>query len=1096
MPFLKTFMALGVLTALGYLGNVASLPVAFSVSFLFGSIFVIIAVSFFGPWLGGLSALIASSYTYILWNHPYAIIIFVCEALWLGFFLKRKHTNIVLIDAAYWMVIGLPLVFIFYFGVMSLGFQSAGIIFLKQAINGITNALIAGILISHFPLQKWFGLPSDRPTVSYSRIISHLISAFLVLPLIGMLILTNHRESKTIQTVAANLLVSESKVVNDIIQAWLERHIAAVKAIAELGRDHHFQPSEKLQAELLQLNSLFPDIHAVYIADPAAKTIAFIPAINERGESTIGMDFADRAYFKQLKSTLKPVVSGVFKGRAGVFLPIFTISVPIVDGGKLSGFGLGALNLDKMQNLLVRSNYSDNLIFTIADDRHNIVCSTAPENPSLTPIKQKSGGQTLMLGKDVVLWTPRSKKNISIMDIWRDATYFVNVPIAGTTWTLLTEFPVAPLQRYLYHATIVNLFLVFCLFIVGIIVSQIVSKLLARTSVRLAEISRDIPEKLEKNSELTWPESNIAEMHLLISNFKKTTRALSLQYQHIKETNIHLEERVRERTAELHKSEERWQFALEGAGDGVWDWDAVTNRVHFSAQWKSMLGYASEEIGDTLDEWDRRVHPEDKAAAYADLERHFRRETETYQNEHRMLCKDGSYKWILDRGKVIEWTEDGKPMRVIGIHTDITDRCQAEAEREKLEALNRQLQKVESLGRMAGAIAHHFNNQLQAVMGYLDLAMDDSSGNTAVREDLIKAMEAARRGAEVSGLMLVYLGQTTGKRAPMDLSEACGSGLPLLQAVMPKNIHMETDLPSPGPAIRANASRVQQVLTNLVTNAWESMPEGGGAIRLTAKTVSAEDIPSTKRFPISWRPQGERYACLEVADTGCGIEEQDMEKLFDPFFSTKFTGRGLGLPAVVGIAGAHGGLVTVESHAGRQGAEVRGTVFRVFFPLTVEEVIWQPEKPTEVSAMAGSGTALVIDDDPQLRQLATRMLSKLGFTTIEAEDGAEGVEIFKAHPGEIRCVICDLTMPRMDGWETLSALRKLSPGIPVILASGHDEAGVMTGDHPEWPQAFLGKPYKLQGLREAICRVVPEEAENGAEAEGSDIQDSRLVPGI
>lgn len=130
----------------------------------------------------------------------------------------------------------------------------------------------------------------------------------------------------------------------------------------------------------------------------------------------------------------------------------------------------------------------------------------------------------------------------------------------------------------------------------------------------------------------------------------------------------------------LRDSEKRWKFALEGAGDGVWDWDATTNHVHYSKQWKAMLGYSEQEISGTLDEWDCRIHPEDKTAAYADIERHFRGETEIYHNEHRMLCKDGSYKWILDRGKIIEWTEDGKPRRVIGTHTDITDRKRSEAE--------------------------------------------------------------------------------------------------------------------------------------------------------------------------------------------------------------------------------------------------------------------------------------------------------------------------------------------------------------------------------------------------------------------------------
>lgn len=150
--------------------------------------------------------------------------------------------------------------------------------------------------------------------------------------------------------------------------------------------------------------------------------------------------------------------------------------------------------------------------------------------------------------------------------------------------------------------------------------------------------------------------------------------------------------------AELRKSEERWQFALEGAGDGVWDWDAVTNQVYFSKQWKAMLGYAENEIGNTLDEWKNRVHPDDMEDVMADLDRHFSGETAVYQNKHRVLCKNGTYKWILDRGKVIAWTQDGKPKRVIGTHSDISAQKDAEAERENLISdLQEALKKVKTL---------------------------------------------------------------------------------------------------------------------------------------------------------------------------------------------------------------------------------------------------------------------------------------------------------------------------------------------------------------------------------------------------------------
>ena len=682
MPFLKTVMVLGVLTALGYLGNVASLPVAFSVSFLFGSIFVIIAVSLLGPWLGGLSALIASSYTYILWNHPYAIVIFVCEALWIGFCLKRKHTNIVLIDVVYWMVIGLPLVFIFYFGVMSLGFQSTTIIFLKQSINGIVNALIAGILISHLPFQKWFRLPWNRRMLPYSRIVFQLTSAFLMLPLVGMLLFTNYQESKTIQTVVKDLVVSETEMVSDLIHSWLLRHMAAVKSIAKLGRDHHFQPSEKLQADLKKINSLFPDIHAVYIADPAATTIAFIPTVNERGELTIGTNFVDREYYKQLKATLKPVVSDVFQGRGGVFRPIFTISVPIVERGRLSGFGLGALNLDNMRKVLLQNTRAGKRIFTIVDQNENVVCSTNPKNIPLTRIKQKTGGQSLMLGKDVGLWTPSTQRNISIMNIWKDATYFASFPIAGTSWTLLTEFPVGPLQGYFYHATIVNLLLIFSLFAIAIILSQILSKLLARTPVRLAAISRDIPEKLAKNEEVTWPESNIAEMHLLIKNFKETTQALSLEYQNVKDMNVHLEKRVRERTAELRESEEKFRFLTENMADIVWTLDMDFKTTYVSPSVEKVLGFTPEER--KRQPLEKMIPPESLQRAQRMVLEELQKDQEDTADPDRSITaeveyyhKDGSTVWMENHLKGLR-DKTGAIIGMYGASRNISDRKRAE----------------------------------------------------------------------------------------------------------------------------------------------------------------------------------------------------------------------------------------------------------------------------------------------------------------------------------------------------------------------------------------------------------------------------------
>jgi PAS domain S-box-containing protein len=405
----------------------------------------------------------------------------------------------------------------------------------------------------------------------------------------------------------------------------------------------------------------------------------------------------------------------------------------------------------------------------------------------------------------------------------------------------------------------------------------------------------------------------------------------------------------------------------------------------------------------------------------------------------------------------------------IHIVRDITERKRLAAEREQLLAKNLQLQKAESLGRMAGAIAHKFNNQLQVVILNLELALEDLPPDASSGANLSEAMASARQAADISGQMLTYLGQTHLEREPLDLSETCRRGLPLFLATFPNAAGLETVLPAPGPVIDANANQIQRVLIQLLTNAWEATNNGAGTLRLMVKLVPATAIPETNRRPLDWQPRQPVYACLEVADSGCGIAAEDIEKLYDPFFTSKFTGRGLGLSIVLGIVREHGGSITVESEPGR------GSVFRVFLPLTtVAAVPPQPSPPPPAQVVAGRGTVMVVDDESSLRIAVTRALQRLGFKVFAAVDGVEAVELFGQHRDEIDCVLCDLTMPRMDGWETLTALRKLAPGLPVILSSGYDDAKVMEGHHPELPQAFLHKPYEFKALLNTINQVWPE----------------------
>ncbi len=533
----------------------------------------------------------------------------------------------------------------------------------------------------------------------------------------------------------------------------------------------------------------------------------------------------------------------------------------------------------------------------------------------------------------------------------------------------------------------------------------------------------------------------------------------------MRQTNEELAREFEEhkRTEEaLQGSEERYRSILNASPDDITITDLAGRILMISPAALRLFGTGGDDhyLGCPVTDF---IVPEDRQRALAQIALKCQGIT-TGTNEYRGLRRDGSTFHIEVNSGFIR-NAQGAPTGMVFIVRDITDRMQAQAEKEKLEAQNRQLHKNESLVRMAGAIAHTFNNQLGAVIGNLELALMDLP-NGAAAESITAAMHAARQAAAVSGQMLTYLGQSFGKREPLDLCAACQWSLTIVRAILPAKVLMEVDLPSPGPVVSANENQIQQVLTNLVTNAWEAVGENGGSIHLEVKTVSREEIPAAHFYPLHWQPQAPSYACLQLADTGCGIADKNFENLFDPFFSSKFTGRGMGLAMVLGIVRAHGGAITVESEPGR------GSTFSVFLPVSTDKLPERPASTFQGAALDKSRAVLLVEDESMLREMTAGMVKCLGLTLIEAKNGAEAVALFRQRQAEIGCVICDLTMPCMNGWETIAALRKIAPGLPVILASGYGKAQVMSGEHAEWPQVFLAKPYGLKELSDAISQAL------------------------
>ncbi|MBF0388462.1 MAG: PAS domain S-box protein, partial [Desulfamplus sp.] len=269
------------------------------------------------------------------------------------------------------------------------------------------------------------------------------------------------------------------------------------------------------------------------------------------------------------------------------------------------------------------------------------------------------------------------------------------------------------------------------------------------------------------------------------------------------------------------------------------------------------------------------------------------------------------------------------------IVSDITERKQMEIKQRELEATNLRLQKTESLAQMAGGIAHIFNNYLYAVSGNLELALYDLPEDSLIRERLMDAMKAARRCADVSGSMLTYLGQSFIQTESLDIADFCRKHLPDFQSSVLNDITIEVKLMDTELLVRANAGQMQQVLNHLITNAYESIGENKGRINLITKAIPSEDISKFYIFPADSKPAADTYVCLEVTDTGCGISKEDFHKISDPFFTTKFTGRGLGLAIISGIVKSWEGMIGVRSEVGH------GSSFMVFLPMSVDNSVRQ-----------------------------------------------------------------------------------------------------------------------------------------------------------
>ncbi len=429
-------------------------------------------------------------------------------------------------------------------------------------------------------------------------------------------------------------------------------------------------------------------------------------------------------------------------------------------------------------------------------------------------------------------------------------------------------------------------------------------------------------------------------------------------------------------------------------------------------------------------------------------------------------------RWLRRDGSVIDVLMSSVPLDpddiaggVTFTALDITERKRSEEERRRLEAQVQHVQKLESLGVLAGGIAHDFNNLLMAILGNADLAGRSLAAESPGQAYLQDIETAARRAADLCRQMLAYSGKGRFVVEPIALDDIILEMTRMLEVSISKKATLQYHLGRDLPAVAADATQVRQIVMNLITNASEALGDHSGIIAIATGTMDCDRAYLNETYLAESLPEG-AYVWLEITDSGVGMTPEIQARMFDPFFSTKFTGRGLGMAAVLGIVRGHRGGIRVYSEPGR------GTTIRVFFPVSREAAVRKTEPAVTSTEWRGAGTVLVVDDDETVCALACRMLALMGFTTVVAGDGRRAVEIYRERRDDIVCVLLDLTMPHMDGEEAYHELRRLDRGVRVIMSSGYNESEVTRRFQGEGLAGFIQKPYLFAALRDTLRTVL------------------------
>ncbi len=880
----------------GFLGNYFRWTLFFDIDFLFGSIAVWLVVCLYGVRWGTVAGFIAGYCTYVIWHHPYTVITFTLEALFVGWlFHKRRQPNIVLLDGLFWLLIGMPLVWLFYAIVLHLDPAAALIILFKQPINGIFNALVASLMLTHLPIHRWVNRPPAVSTLSLEQTLFNLLVTFVSIPTLILIVLASNQVVADIKNTARLDLMDASRYLTVEVQSWYERRLAVVNGLADLAMSNSMQ-SNALQQSADFVSRTFPEFRHIHVLDQTGNRILDI----DRAGVASQVVFKETDDFEQLGRSPQPMLFPVRLLPGNPAVPIALLGVPMIRDGKLVGAIFSELDLNDITTLLTSNVGEQDLRITLVDQQQTVAASTQPELIGTPAFNWRQNGRVEPIDPKTYHWLPTTDSPL-VLAQWQKSLFVKESTLSpAIPWSLIIQLSATPQARQIERIHTLNLAVLLAVSGLALIAATLVSRRLVKPLTQLADITTNLPHKLFEQESIPWLQSHVTELALLSRNFRSMASNLQQKFR------------------ELHQTNELLLEAQHVAHLGSWELNVLTGAVTWSTELFRIFGFDPTKPAPTYEQQSQIFAPDAWQHLTQLVDRAIQR-GESYEIDLEIIRADGTSGYVFAKGQPMTHNAAGQVTQLGGIAMDISDRKLTE---NKLQQTATQLEVVnKELEAFSYSVSHDLRAPLRHINGFVNALRQKLATHHALTDaQVVHYLQVIETSSQKMALLIdglltfSRLGRKPIAYSPVSLRELVDEAIVLAQNNPDTTSHVDF-VTGELPTIQGDATLLQQVLSNLIGNA--------------VKFSRHQPAP---RVEIGTLPEGTIF----VRDNGVGFDMKYVDKLFDTFqrlhAQTEFEGTGIGLAIVQRIVHRHGGTIWAESQP-NQGATFYFTISRSSYSL-------------------------------------------------------------------------------------------------------------------------------------------------------------------